>query len=340
MAEIMKTWQYTTIDGKLEDCLVCNKSATPPDRSSLSRDQLVVEVITAALNPVDYKLPESGFMGSMMIARPATPGLDFCGRVVAKHPANDTTELGQLIFGGLPQAGKFGSLGQFMLTSTKETTPLPKGVNPDDAAAVGTAATTAYQSLLPGVDISGWKVFLNGGSGGVGSWATQFAKVKGAHVTVACSTANAEFCKQLGADEVIDYKKTDIIDALKGKGQVYDMVVDNVGNESLYASSDAFLRPGGWFVQVGTGPLSVGSMSTTMARHLRPSWFNSGKRNYRFIMQANAAEFFLQIGQWMSEAKVRAIIDQTFEWDNAPSAIAAVRAGRTKGKIVVHVGKH
>ena len=82
---------------------------------------------------------------------------------------------------------------------------LPEGVEPDHAAAVGTAATTAFQSLLPGVVKPGSKVFINGGSGGVGTFRIRFAKTLGAEVTVTCSTGNVDLCKSLGADEVLDY---------------------------------------------------------------------------------------------------------------------------------------
>lgn len=336
LAETMKAWQYAAFSGKLEESLVRNDSIKSPDRASISKDQLIVEVISTSLNPIDFKLPEAGWLGTMMITRPAIPGMDFCGHVVAKHPSNEITRIGDVIFGGLPHAGSWGGLGQFLLTSISETAPLPKGVKHDDAAAVGTAATTAYQSLLPELDIKGWKVFLNGGSGGVGCWAVQFAKARGAHVTVSCSTANAEFCKGIGADEVIDYKQTDMIQVMSAKGQVFDLVVDNVGTEAVYANCNAYLRPGGWFSQVGVAGLNFNTVSTTLGRILKPVWLNRGIK-YKFINQKNAADYFEQIGKWIAEGQVRAIIDQTYDWEDAPAAIANLREGRTRGKIVVHV---
>lgn len=315
----MKAWQYTTVHGKLQDSLTWNESALAPDKHSLGADQLIVEVISTSLNPVDYKLPESGLLGT-------------------KHDANTANHIGQLVFGGLPHAGTFGGLAQYLLTSTRETVPLPDGVEPDDAAAVGTAATTAYQSLLPGVDISGWRVFLNGGSGGVGSWAVQMARTKGAQVTVSCSTANVDFCKELGAADIIDYKKNDVVSVLKQRGQVFDLVVDNINDEEIYANSNAFLKSGGWFCQVGVAALTVASSSRMIGRNLRPAWL-SGGRNYRFIQQTNASEYLVQIGEWIVQGKMRPIIDQTYELEKAKDAIIKLREGRTRGKIVVHVGK-
>ncbi|KAF1985613.1 zinc-binding oxidoreductase [Aulographum hederae CBS 113979] len=337
MAETMKTWSYGKVQGKLEDFLVCDESAPAPDRSFLSKDQLVVETISTALNPVDYKLPES-WVANLRIKFPATPGLDFCGRVVAKNPSNTSVEIGQLVFGGLPGAQQFGGLGQYILTNSNECAPLPDGINPDHAAAVGTAATTAYQSLLPGTPKMGWRIFINGGSGGCGTWAIQFAKVMGAFVVTCCSTANVEMCQQLGADEVIDYKKTDVVDELRSRGQIFDMVVDNVGSEELYSNQASYLKPNGWYSQVGMSDMAFSTVGTTLLRSALPTVLTYGRKFY-FVNQKNSREFFENIGRMMADGKVRAVIDEMFEWEDAPAAIAKVREGRTKGKVVVHVGE-
>ncbi|KAL6404269.1 zinc-binding oxidoreductase [Ilyonectria robusta] len=86
MADTMRTWQYSSINGRLEDCLQARDDVPAPTRSSLHKGMFIVEVISASINPVDYKLPESGVVGRLMISRPATPGLDFCGHVIATHP--------------------------------------------------------------------------------------------------------------------------------------------------------------------------------------------------------------------------------------------------------------
>ncbi|KAL0933940.1 zinc-binding oxidoreductase [Colletotrichum truncatum] len=96
----MRAWQYSNIEGTLEESIALKLDIPAPKKSALGKDEIIVEVICASLNPVDYKLPESGLIGHIMITRPAIPGLDFCGRVVSKHPSVTALELGQIVFGG------------------------------------------------------------------------------------------------------------------------------------------------------------------------------------------------------------------------------------------------
>ena len=332
----MKAWEYATIQGTLEKSLALNSSAPVPSKSSLSEYQILVEVVTASINPVDYKLPESGIFGKLTIKRPASPGLDFCGRIVAKHASNNTFKEGQLVFGALSRTSQFGTLRQFVVVSCAECALLPEGVEPNHAAAVGTAATTALQSLLPDIVKPGSKVFMNGGSGGVGTFGIQFAKALGAEVTVTCSTGNIDLCKSLGADEVLDYKKIDIVSQLKQKGQVFDLAIDNVGNPAqLYEHSDNFLKPNGTFAQVSVAT----GMGTILRRMLQPGFLGGGRRRFHFVRVRSNSEDYLQIGRLLAKGKVRVVIDESFEWEDAPKAFEKLRMGHMKGKIIIHVTK-
>ncbi|KAK7414962.1 hypothetical protein QQX98_006287 [Neonectria punicea] len=338
MADTMKAWQYSTVQGKLEDAISLNDVAMP-SASSLAKDQLLVQVISASLNPVDYKIPESGLIGRLMISRPATPGLDFCGRVVAKHPSSTAFKEGQLIFGGFASSSSLGTLSQYMVISEKCCASLPAGVDPDDAAAVGTAATTAYQSLMPKTLKPGAKIFINGGSGGVGTWGIQFAKALGAEVVTTCSTGNVELCRQVGADEILDYRKVDIISTLKEtKKHYFDLVIDNVGKtEDLYNISRDLLKPGGTFVQVGVpDSMTLSNVGSNLKKQLWPSVLGGG--GYYFVNMKNRTEFFEQMGTWMAEGKAKAVVDEAYEWEDVPRAFAKLREGHVRGKVVVHVG--
>lgn len=337
MAKTMRTWHYSAIHGNLEDSLTLRDDAPIPAISSLRKDELLVEVISASLNPADYKVPATPLVGRLMISRPATPGMDLCGRVVGKHPSNTFFEEGQLVFGGYAMINQRGTLSQYCVIPTANVTLLPEGVDPDHAAAVGTAATTAYQSLMPSTLRAGAKIFINGGSGGTGTWGIQFAKALGAEVVTTCSTANVELCKQLGADEVIDYKKTDVVANLEARGNVFDLVIDNVGSTTeLYGHSKQYLKPGGTFVLVGVGAdMSLSGIASTLLKQLRPAI--TGQKGFYFVQQKNDRDFFEQIGRWMGEGKARAVIDSTFSFDQVQEAYKKLRGGRAKGKIVIHV---
>ncbi|KAL2671359.1 hypothetical protein Neosp_013942 [[Neocosmospora] mangrovei] len=299
---------------------------------------VLVEVLTAGVNPVEYKLPEAPLYGKFMVQPPASPGLDFCGRIKAINDTDDSLKEGQLVFGALSITSKFpkfGTLGQVIVAPVSQLTALPAGVAPDDAAAVGTAGMTAYQSLPQELIKPGTKIFINGGSGGVGSFTVQFAKALGATVTTTCSTANVELCRSLGTDEVIDYRKLDVMLELKKKKQIFDLAIDNVGTPAgMYEQSQHFLKPDGTFHQVAM----QSSLSGMLRRSLLPSFLGGGKRQYRLVRVNINRKDLQQTGQWMAEAKVRAVIDQKFEWKDAPKAYEKLRLGRTVGKIVVHVG--
>ncbi|KAF7558232.1 hypothetical protein G7Z17_g99 [Cylindrodendrum hubeiense] len=336
MAETMKAWQYSAVEGKLEDSISVNDIAKPIP-SSLAKGQILVQVISASINPVDYKLPESGFLGRLMISRPAIPGLDFCGRVIAKHPSSNAFEEGQLVFGGFTSNDGNGTLSQYTVISEKCCALLPAGVDPDHAAAVGTAATTAYQSLMPDTLKPGAKIFINGGSGGIGTWGIQFAKAMGAEVVTTCSTANVELCRQIGADEVLDYKKVDIISSLKEKKNEFDLLIDNVGkNDDLYKIRGELLKSTGTFVQVGVpDTLSISQTLPTLGKQLWPAALGGGR--YYFVNMENTTEFFDRIGHWMKEGEVKAIVDTTYGWEDVPLAFGKLREGHARGKLVVQV---
>lgn len=349
MAATMKAWQFTSVATTLEAALTLNPAAPAPDSTTLAANEILVEVISVALNPVDYKMPEMALVGKLMYRGGAhTPALDFSGRVVAAGssvPAA-TYAPGTLVFGTLPPSPppRFGALGQLLVATPAACVPVPAGVPADDAATVGVAGLTALQSLLvAGAETRpGSRVLVNGGSGGTGTFAIQLAKALGAaHVTATCSAANADLCRALGADEVLDYRAVDVVEALKAGGKgAFDLVVDNVGNPELrlYENAGAYLKEGGVFVQVGA-PASLGGFKTLVGRAVTPRWLGGGDRAFTFLTMKGKPEDLTRIGEFMKEGKVKAVIDQTFEFEDVPKAYEKLKLGRTKGKIVVHVGK-
>lgn len=331
----MKAWLYTSTTGNLEKNLSLTPSArTPATPSSLRPSHLLIQVISASINPADYKVPEMPIVSRALISTPASPGMDFAGRVVATGAGVTEFSKGQLVYGTTGIPTQFGSLGEYMVVGEGNIAKLPEGVEVDQAATVGVAAQTAYQSLVPYVS-AGNRVFINGGSGGCGIFAIQFAKLVGCHVTTTCSGRNVQFCKDLGADEVIDYTEQDVVGVLKGQGQVYDHVIDHIGLPgNLYSESDSFLRPGKAFVQVGAV-----SMLIFTRRLVRPSFLGGGKRKYVIFMFKHNKDDIAQIGEWMRQGKVKAVINSTYEFEEAVKAFEKLRTQRSKGKIVIHVSK-
>lgn len=222
----------------------------PKNAHSLKSNQLLVKVTAAALNPVDYKLASIPFVGRLIIPRPAAPGLDYAGSVASDNPPAPFKQ-GDKVFGRITPPRQYGTLAEYIVVSLNEAVPLPEGLSEEDAAAIGTAGLTAYQSINPYVK-KGDNVFINGGSGGTGMFGVQIAKVLGCHVTTTCSTPNVERCRSLGADEVIDYRSSDVLQALQRSGKTFDHVVDNVGTTpSLFQYMSSWTRESATYVQIG-----------------------------------------------------------------------------------------
>jgi len=334
MAQTMKAWQFNSVAGGFEKHLKINDKAAIPVPGD---DEILVQIHAMALNPVDYKVLEgpapTRLMGSVF-----TPGADYCGKVTKVGKKVDEFKIGEMVFGAKPPGGKWdGTLAQYAVIGKDSAYQLPEGVKIEDAASVSLCALTEMQSIRPNVK-SGDKVFINGGSSGTGSIGIQIAKALGCHVTTTCSTPNVALCKSIGADEVIDYKTSDIVKALSAQGQAFNLVVDNIGAPTnLYKSSNPFMAPGGKFVQIGMSN-SVSGLGQIAGNMLRPGFLGGGKAKYQMLFGSVAVKSDLALlAEWMRDGKVKAVIDSQFEWEDAVKAYEKLKTGRAKGKIVVRV---
>ncbi|KAJ5329666.1 hypothetical protein N7452_010056 [Penicillium brevicompactum] len=330
--ESMQAWLYSGTSGGLENNLTFDPVARAPP--ALQGNEVLVRVLSAALNPVDYKLPEMGLPARMLVKKPASPGLDFCGRVVATGPLAKHLKEDQLVHGipGLPT--QFGSLAEYLTIGADKIAVVPEGVSVDHAAAITLAGLTAYQSLDGHVK-AGDKVLINGASGGCGVFAVQIAKQLGCHVTTISSTRNIELCLRMGADEVIDYTaQNDLIKKLQDRKVIFDCIVDNVGLPStMYYQCHHFLKEDGDFVQVGAP-----NLTTFLGRLGWPSFLGGGKRKYVVVMTKVDLKQLAQLGEWLSQGKIQVQIDSVFEFHETPKAFEKLRSGRTRGKLIVHIG--
>lgn len=334
LPQTMRAAQWRSISGGIEKNLITTSSAKlPKNADPLRKETALVKVSYASLNHLDYKVAELP-CGSALFAKPATPGLDFSGTVVST--SLDGLQPGQRVFGRTePPVG--GTLAEYVVVGKAGVAALPDGVSLRDAACVGICGVTAVQTLAPYVK-PGCKVLINGGSGGVGVFAIQVAKALGcSHVAVVCSSSNADLCRSLGADAVIDYKVGDLVTKLKESGEVYDHILDAVfGNPELYWQSEHYLAPKGIYVAVGL-PLRCATFKTLFAIHLLPKFLGGGKRKFVFHSVTGNPEHFVQVARWIGEGKVKPVIEEQFDLEDAAAAYGRLKAGRTKGKLVVRV---
>lgn len=329
----MKAAAYESSAGGLPKNLKATDSwPIPKNATSLPKDHTLVRVSYAALNPVDFKVPELPLFGRFIFSK-GIPGLDFAGTVVESTLPH--LKPGEPVF-GKTEPPVFGSLGEYIVVGKESCLPIPNGVQPRDAATIGVAGLTAYQTLAPFVK-SGSKVFINGGSGGVGTFQIQIAKILGCHVTTSCSGANVELCKSLGADEVIDYRTQNVVETLTRSGQQFDLLADNVFNDAgLYWASHKYLKPEAAYVTIaGSAQLSV--FKDILSIFLWPKALGGGQRQFKFVMAESNAVHYAELAKWLSEGKIKTIIEEEFSLDDAGKAYERLKTGRTRGKLVVKV---
>ena len=329
----MRRWQYTSARGGIEKHLQLNPSAPMPVPSST---ESLVRVISVALNPVEYKVPETPFLGRLLVPKTATPGMDFAGQLIQPSPSSKF-KAGQLVFGvSKKEPWAAGALSEYITVEDGLFRSIPHGVDVIDASTVSVAGLTAYKSIVPYAR-KGAKIFINGGSGGCGVFGIQMATAAGCHVTTSCSTPNVELCKSLGAEDVVDYRKGSVVETLKSSGVQFDHIVDNVGSDpELYWDCHKFSKPDATFVMVGRSS-SRNTFVDVFKMNLIPGALGGGKRKFSGFWLNPTDEELEPIGQWMMEGKVRAVIDQKFSFDEVPQAFTRLKTGRAKGKVVVDV---
>ena len=339
-------WQ-STAGGLDKNLSLTTTHPLPKTASSLPPNSTLVRVSHAALNPVDYKLPEMPLLGRLALSS-GIPGMDFAGTVVQSTLPD--FQPGARVFGKLaPPFG--GAMGEYAVVGggRQGVVAVPEGVELRDASTLGIAGLTAWQTLAPFVvngkpaggyegAAAGSKVFINGGSGGVGTFQIQLAKLLGCHVTVSCSGANAEFCRELGADEVVDYRTENLVQTLSRKGTQFDLIVDNVfnGAAELYWNCGKYLKPEGTFVTIA-GSASISTIRNFLGCMFWPKFLGGGERKFKFVTCVADGEELKRMVDWMAEGKLKACIEREFELKDAGEAYMRLKSGRTRGKLVVKV---
>lgn len=360
----MRAWVYNSTKGGIENNLklipdypVPEHFRTLPSPPAGKGDAVLVKILAASLNPIDHKLVELPVVGGLIQKKPATPAIDFCGRVVLV-PANSTSTLkaGQLVAGKLPPQTQYGALAEYAVTYSNNIVPVPAGVSVEQASTIGICGSTAWTAVVPQIEAarernkkSGGgteplRVFVNGGSGGIGSFVVPIAKALGCHVTATCSAANANLVtKTLGADDTIDYRTTNVSEALirktKEAGRPYDVGVDAIGMKfGLYKAADTYLAAGAQFPRIG---MEFSTITDAIAIVYRPTFLGGGKHVSPFVEGRATVPILTSLLDLMAQGKLNIPLDggAAVPFSDVPRAYARIKTHRTQGKIVVRVAE-
>jgi NADPH:quinone reductase-like Zn-dependent oxidoreductase len=286
--------------------------------------EILVKVLAASVNAADWHL----MRGKPLFSR-ATLGLlrpkhkilggDIAGQVEAAGSGVTRFKPGDEVYANLLDHG-YGGFAEYAAVPVTVAAPKPVSLSFEEAAAVPMAAVTALQGLRHHGELQPTqRILVNGGTGGVGTFAVQIAKAYGPEVTAVTSTPNLDFVRSLGADHVVDYTTTDFARS----GRRYDRILDTVGNRSAPDLKRA-LAAGGKAAVTGF---------TTVPRLLGVA-LRGGKDIAQ--VQAHVTTSDLELLSELIEAgKVRPQIDRRYPFAEIPAAIAYLEHGRARAKVVV-----
>jgi NADPH:quinone reductase-like Zn-dependent oxidoreductase len=281
-------------------------------------NELLVRVIACGVNPADPLVIGGRFAKEFGTHLPLIPGYDVAG-VVEKTGAKITKfKKGDAVYG---YALFGGGWAEFAMLAENEAALKPKSTTFTEAAAVPLAALTAWQALIDTAKLTaGQTVLIHGGSGGVGSFAVQIAKAKGAKVIATASTANQDLLKQLGADVAIDYTKTKFEDVAKD----VDVVFDTVGRDTL-ARSYPIVKKGG--------------IVTTIVGRPDPAQLEKyGIRGSSIWSHPDANEL-AEITKLIEAGKIKPVVGQVMPLTEAVKASEQAETHHTRGKIVLRIAE-
>jgi len=277
--------------------------------------EVLLEVRSAGVNPVDWKI-RSGMFPDPRMKFPLVLGYDVCGVVESLGADVKPWKAGDEVYGMLPIAVG-GGYAEYAIAPETILARKPKNLDAAAAGGVPLAALTAWQALFDKAGLaSGQTVLVHGGSGGVGHFAVQFAKAKGAKVLASASAANQAFLKEIGADVAIDYKAQKFEDIARD----VDVVLDSIGGDTLERSYGV-VKKGGFVVSIVT-------------RVDEKKLEERGLRGASMLVTPNAGELS-EITKLIEEGKVKLVVGATFPLAEAAKAQDKLQAGGTRGKIVL-----
>jgi NADPH:quinone reductase-like Zn-dependent oxidoreductase len=283
-------------------------------------NEVLIRVIAAGVNPVDAHVRTGKSAKYFGTTLPFIPGYDIAGIVEKAGPKIGKLKAGDPVYAYI-SLDKGGGYAEYAVATEVEAAPKPKSLAFETVAAVPLAALTAWQALIDTAKLSaGQTVLIHGGSGGVGSFAVQIAKARGAKVIATASTANQDFLKQLGADVAIDYTKQKFEDMTKD----VDVVLDTVGKDTL-ARSYGVVKKGGFLVTIVAQP--------SQAQLDKYEIHGAG-----ILVKPNADEL-VEIGRRIDTKKITPVVSQVFPLAKAAKAQEQIATHHTRGKIVLKVAE-
>ncbi|MGO8178728.1 NADP-dependent oxidoreductase [Rhizobium leguminosarum] len=308
----------------------------------LQDNDLLVRIQATAVNLLDSKVRDGEFKLILPYRPPFILGHDVAGTVVKIGPGVRRFKVGDEVY-ARPRDHRVGTFAEFIAIDQSDVALKPNNLSMTEAASIPLVGLTAWQALVEvGKVKPGQKVFIQAGSGGVGTFAIQLAKHLGATVATTTSAGNAELARSLGADVVIDYKTQDFAKVLSG----YDLVLNSQDPKTLEKSLGV-LKPGGQLISISgppdpafAGELGLNLFLKLVLRLLSRGVRKKAKRlgiRYSFLFMRAEGQQLGQITSLIESGAIRPVVDKVFPFEKTGDALAYVETGRAKGKVVITV---
>lgn len=306
-------------------------------------NEVLVQIHAAGVNLLDSMIKKGEFKLFLPYKTPLINGHDMAGTVIKVGSDVKKFKVGDEVYSRVGDY-RIGTFAEYIAVNEADLAIKPKNLSMEEAASIPLVGLTSWQALVEIANIKkGQKVFIQAGSGGVGTFAIQLAKYLGAFVATTTSTTNIDLVKHLGADLVIDYKKEDFETKLKD----YDLVVHSNRDPKILDKSLRILKSGGQLISL------VGPPTPEFAAEIGLPWYlklvtkllsSSTKKKasqlnstFKFLFMRAEGSQLQQITALIESGKIKPVIDKVFPFEQTNDAMAYVESGRTKGKVVIKV---
>lgn len=308
----------------------------------LRDDEVLVQVHAAGVNQLDSKIRDGQFKLILPYRLPLILGHDLAGVVVKAGPRVRQFKPGDEVYARTDDF-RIGTFAEFVPVKESSLAPKPKGLTMEEAASIPLVGLTAWQALVETAKLTkGQRVFIQAGSGGVGTFAIQLARHLGATVATTTSAANFELVRSLGADVAIDYRTQDFEDVLHD----YDVVLNSQDGKTL-GKSLRVLKGGAKLVSISGPPDPAFGRNIAAPAFVRlvMRLLSSGIRrrargrgiDYSFLfMRANGGQL-REITRLIEAGAIRPVVDKVFAFESTNEALAYAEAGHAKGKVVIKI---
>lgn len=308
----------------------------------IKENEVLVAIHSAGVNQLDVKLKSGEFKLLLPYKFPLVLGHDVAGVVTKVGSKVSQFKVGDEVF-ARPADFKIGAFAAYIAIHENDLALKPYNISMEEAASLPLVALTVWQAFVENAKLKkGQKVFIQAGSGGVGTIAIQLAKHLGATVATTTSTTNFELVKSLGADVVIDYRTQDFETLLSD----YDLVLNSQDDKTLEKSM-RILKPGGKAISITGPPDPTFAKAAGLPWYMKAVIFLLGRKvrsqakklgvDYSFLfMKANGKQLS-EIGKLVEKGTIRPVVEKVFPFEQTNEALSYVSSGRAKGKVVIKI---